>query len=75
MTGLSHNFLLWLLFRHEIFDLKSTIFCLFTGSSFLYSEVAPDGTSLSLPYAVLRGEASLTINVPVVYTAQDVMIP
>ncbi len=52
------------------------IFCLFfTGSSLLYSEVAPDGTSLSLPYAVLRGEASLTINVPVVYMARDVMIP
>jgi hypothetical protein len=50
------------------------IFCLFTGSSLLYSEVAPDGTSLSLPYAVLRGEAGLTINVPFVYMAQEAMI-
>jgi hypothetical protein len=41
------------------------IFVYFTGSFLLNSEVAPDGTSLSLPYAVLRGEASLTINVPV----------
>ncbi len=39
------------------------IFVYFTGSFLLNSEVAPDGTSLSLPYAVLRGEASLTINV------------
>jgi hypothetical protein len=54
---------------------KSMNFVYFTGASPLYSEVAPDGTSLSLPYAVLRGEASLTINVPFVYMALDVMIP